>query len=231
MTNFPGFPPGKIRHIRIPNPFFTDLMPAVDSLAEIKVMLYAFWFMEQQEEVSRFITFEDFSSDSLLMESLGDEPHTALSEALKKATQRGFFLQACQEGSTGSKSFYFINTPRGRAAVQAIQTGKWKSGPDMQVPASLKVERPNIYRLYEENIGPLTPLIADILITASQEYQESWIEEAFSIAVQKNARNWRYIEAILKGWQEKGKNETNRRDHPENRRRYIEGEYGDLIEH
>ena len=58
-------------------------------------------------------------------------------------------------------------------------------------------DKPNIYRLYEENIGPLTPLIAEDLRAARSEYPEPWIEEAFHLAVQRNARSWRYIDTIL----------------------------------
>ena len=63
---------------------------------------------------------------------------------------------------------------------------------------ALDVERPNIFRLYEENIGPLTPLIAEMLRDAEKTYPADWIEEAFKIAVENNVRRWRYIEAILR---------------------------------
>ncbi|MFN2153180.1 MAG: DnaD domain-containing protein, partial [Anaerolineales bacterium] len=88
---------------------------------------------------------------------------------------------------------------------------------------------------YEENIGPLTPLLAEALGDAQDEFPSKWIEEAFRIAVEKNIRNWRYIQAILRRWQERGY------DVPEERRnsqevsskdfrRYSQGEYADFIE-
>jgi len=36
-------------------------------------------------------------------------------------------------------------------------------------------ERPNIFKLYEENIGPLTPLIADALKDAEKTYPPEWV--------------------------------------------------------
>jgi DNA replication protein len=96
---------------------------------------------------------------------------------------------------------------------------------------TLASERPNIFRLYEENMGPLTPLISEALQEAEKTYASEWIEDAMRIAVKKNVRNWRYVEAILKSWQEKGRDDTNRRDSEKDRRRYIEGEYADFIEH
>jgi DnaD/phage-associated family protein len=93
------------------------------------------------------------------------------------------------------------------------------------------VDGPNIYRLYEENIGPLTPLVADMLREAEQTYQSDWIEEAIRIAVQNNVRRWKYVEAILRSWKEEGRDGANRRDAEKDRRRYIEGEFADYIEH
>ena len=40
MQGFSGFPAGKQPVVRIPNTFFTELLPAIDDLAELKVTLY-----------------------------------------------------------------------------------------------------------------------------------------------------------------------------------------------
>jgi DnaD/phage-associated family protein len=109
--------------------------------------------------------------------------------------------------------------------------GQWSPDTRSHAPVTLAAERPNIFRLYEENIGPLTPIITDNLRAAEDDYSPEWIEDAIRIAVEKNVRNWRYIDAILRTWQEKGRNEINRRNQEENRRRYIEGDYADLIQH
>uniref|UniRef100_A0A6M3KU05 Putative DnaB domain protein n=2 Tax=viral metagenome TaxID=1070528 RepID=A0A6M3KU05_9ZZZZ len=73
--------------------------------------------------------------------------------------------------------------------------------------ASLEIEkgRPNIFSLYEENIGPLVPLMADTLRDAEEEYSEEWIRDAFAIAVENQARSWRYVVTILERWKAKGK--------------------------
>ena len=70
-----------------------------------------------------------------------------------------------------------------------------------------------MFRLYEENIGPLTPLIADMLKDAEELYQAPWIADAIELAVKNNKRNWKYCEAILKRWKEEGRAEKqDRRD-------------------
>jgi len=70
---------------------------------------------------------------------------------------------------------------------------------------SVEVERPNIYTLYEQNIGLLLPLVAEELREAEEQYPWEWVEAAFREAVQQNKRKWSYIRAILKRWEIEGK--------------------------
>jgi len=59
--------------------------------------------------------------------------------------------------------------------------------------------------LYEENIGAITPLMADILRNATIDYPiETWYQPAFAIAVKNNARSWNYVDAILDSWKRNG---------------------------
>ena len=53
MKGFAGFPDGKLRLTQIPNLFFSDLLPIIDNLAEMKVTLYAFWALSQREGAVR----------------------------------------------------------------------------------------------------------------------------------------------------------------------------------
>ncbi len=94
-----------------------------------------------------------------------------------------------------------------------------------QLPVEVREDVPNIFRLYEDHIGPLTPMIADELRDAEETYPPEWIEDAIRMAVENNARSWRYVNAILVRWQEEGRDErTNRRDTEKDRRRYADWE-------
>jgi DnaD/phage-associated family protein len=68
-----------------------------------------------------------------------------------------------------------------------------------------RTEKPNIFTLYEENIGLLTSMIAEELKDAEKTYPASWIEDAMREAVRSNRRKWSYIAAILESWAQKGK--------------------------
>jgi DNA replication protein len=228
MTAFTGFPSGKIHLTPIPGSFFSELLPAIDHLGELKVTLYAFWFLDHLEAPVRYLTYQDFAEDEQLVRGLGG---ASLTDSLERATQRGSLLKVEVNGNSPDQTLFFLNTPRGRAAVQSIQAGTWRPDLTAHPPVSLDVERPNIFRLYEENIGPLTPLVADMLREAEQTYKTEWIEEAIRIAVQNNVRRWKYVDTILRSWQEEGRDGANRRNPEKDRRRYIEGEYADFIEH
>ncbi len=72
----------------------------------------------------------------------------------------------------------------------------------------------NLFGVYESNIGPLTPMIADALQDAEKTYPFDWIKESISLAVENNKRNWRYCEAILKRWQASGKDDGKGKEKP-----------------
>jgi DnaD/phage-associated family protein len=234
MATFNGFPEGKTRLTPIPGPFFSDLLPEIDHLGELKVTLYVFWQLDRREGTFRFLRRIDFAGDERFMQGLGrsrSEAEAALDEALERAALRGTLLKAVIASADGEQAYYFLNSPKGRAAVEAIQSGKWLPASQLQAPVELGLERPNLFRLFEENIGPLTPMIAETLRDAEQNYPADWIEDAIRIAVEINKRSWRYVEAILKRWHEEGRDEQDGRDSEEDRRRYIEGEFSQFIDH
>jgi DNA replication protein len=234
MSPFAGFPSGKVHLTPIPAPFFSDLLPQIDDLGELKVTLYALWFLDRQEGNIRYVAYQDFANDTRLAASLGVDSEAvpaALQNALEKTVQRGTLLKALLVESDPESAIFFLNSPRGRAALKALQQKAWNPGEQSHANVTLTDERPNIFRLYEENIGPLTPLIAEALEEAEREFPTEWIDEAFQIAVEYNVRRWRYIDKILHSWKEEGRHGPDRRDSKEDRRRYYEGEFAEFIEH
>ena len=92
------------------------------------------------------------------------------------------------------------------------------------------MNKSNIFKLYEENIGALTPLLSDMLREAEKNYPSVWFEEAFEIAVSRNIRNWKYVEAILARWKEKGKDERQDQQNPvKDAKRYTDSEFSEFI--
>jgi DnaD/phage-associated family protein len=199
MKTFKGFTETET-FTQIPDTFFHQLLNQIDNAAELKVTLYFLWHVQHMDGPYRALRESDFDTKGLGLSA--DEVRSGI----ESAVARGTILRLEKEADI----FYFLNSPRGRVAVQAFAQGQL---PESTGSSSTLVERPNIFRLYEENIGPLTPLIADALKDAEETYSAEWIAETIELAVKNNKRSWRYCEAILKRWKEEGRGEKqDRRD-------------------
>ena len=234
MKPFLGFP-REMRFTPLPNLFFSQLIPQIDDIAELKVTLHLFWVIYGKQGYPRFVTCGELLADRMLMKSMGDEE--TLRRGLEKAVSRGTINRLNLERDERSVELYFRNTEGDREVCARIERGEIDVAvlPDKEPfldshqPPETE-ESSNIFTLYEENIGMLTPMIADELRDAEQLYSASWIEDAFREAVSQNKRNWKYIEAILKRWDSEGREHGARgRDSKEDRDKYIRGRYGHLV--
>lgn len=192
----------------VPTQFFTELLPNIPTIAELKVTVFVFYLLNQFEGDERYLLRSDFAEERPFMTGLSadaDEAGALLDEGLAAATERGTLLEVHYNG----KSLYFLNSPKGRAALSRLQSGTWVPNAFMHLSEKTDLFRPTIFSLYEENIGPLTPMIADILRDCEKRYAYEWIADAVEEAVVNNARSWRYIESILKSWKENGRNGYN----------------------
>jgi DnaD/phage-associated family protein len=239
MKGFTGFPAGKQPYTPVPNLFFSELLPDIDHLGELKVTLHVFWLLTQKKGARRYVSGEELAADHRLLSGLaspgqagtGVSPADALRDALERAVTRRTLLRVTTGEGSARRDWYFVNSEKGRQAVNDLLAGKWTPAESGE-PVRLQAERPNVFVLYEQNIGPLTPLLAEELMEAEGAYPASWIEDAFREAVDLNKRSWRYVQRILERWAAEGKeDETSRRGAERDRRRFIEGEYADYIEH
>jgi DNA replication protein len=263
-TGFIGFPDVKMKPVVIPDHFFTELLPQIDDLAELKLTLHCFWLLNEQPGELRYLRGEELRQDETLLRSLTLDnnlrpPQEALADALQRAVARNTLLKLeietdLEDGGVESEGvgetiphsplptphshlsdWYFINTVKGRQTLALIRQGKLKEV-EAAIPdeARLRVQRPNVYVLYEQNIGLMTPLIADQLRDLEKSFPPAWVEEAFEIAVSRNKRHLRYIQNILKRWETEGK-EGDRHEEPrrdvegDRRRKYLPDEFSDVI--
>lgn len=215
MSKFRGFTDSET-FTQLPDTFFHNLLKEIKDADELKVTLYFLWRTEHMEGPFRALSRMDFDVKEL---GLGAEEVT---RGLEKAVKRRGLLRVQRE----AKVFFLLNSPRGRAAVEAIESGKWT--PDESSPPPL--ERPNMFRLYEENIGPLTPLIADALKDAEELYSDEWVAEAIEVAVKNNKRNWKYCEAVLKRWKDEGRHgKKDQQDSGKGSERYTKSEFEEYL--
>lgn len=225
--SFHGFAESSRRQVQLPEQFFRELLQEIDDLDELRLTLTVFWRLQNQEGPFRCVRWRDLIEDETLISALGGKRTgvgAALEQALDKAETRGSLLQVNVEHDSGEERLVLLNSPRGRAALGAIRRGDLRLSTNPAQPLKFTGERPNVYQLYEASIGPLTPMIAEALKDAETTYDPAWVAEAIQIAVERGKRHWRYAEAILRRWEQGGrddqKDRQDRRDSEEARRRY-----------
>ena len=199
--------------VAIPRAFFTDVLPQLTEMAEAQATLAVFRLAAEAGGIESPVSETALRADRALrtaLRILGSprEPDGRIATGLDLATGRGTLLRFVAEREGGGDIWYYVNTPVNQALVAAMARGAvappralWRDG---QPPAVIP-ERPNVFRLYEQNVGPLTPMIADHLVRALETWPVEWIEDAVGEAVAYNKRSWRYIQRILEGWQAEGR--------------------------
>ena len=235
MQKFTGFP-AKMQFTPVPNLFFSRLLPQINDMAELKTTLHILATLYHKRGYPRFVTYKELLVNKSLMSSLSQITKPAdevLRNALEMATKRGTILHITLDRDGKDEDIYFLNTESDKQVIAKIQNG------ELHLPG-LKAERqayieteelPDIYTLYEQNIGMLTPMIAEELREAESLYPEIWIREAIKEAVNQNKRKWGYIAAILERWSTEGKSDgTYRRDFKKtDPDKYIKGKYGHMV--
>jgi DNA replication protein len=238
MMQFQGFPSGgRVEFTSIPNVFFSSLLPQITDINELKTTLYVISALYGKKGYPRYISYTDLVGNVSLMQSIkstGIQPAEALRNALKLAVERGTLLKLSIDRDGISEDIYFINTDTDRQAVAKIESGEIKlSGLKTGVlPPVVPEELPDIFTLYEQNIGMLTPMIADELRDAEKLYPEDWIRDSIKEAVLHNKRSIRYITKILENWSVEGRSDgTYQRDikktGPD---KYFKGKYGHMVQ-
>ena len=173
-----------------------------------------------------YLSHNELEMDKILVNSFKEPSIHAPNQALERACARGTLLHVTVAMTTDKEEhYYFLNTPKGRMAVDSIDKGDWTPKNDPDNPISVAIERPNIFSIYEQNIGALTPLMADKLLEAEKEFPDFWLREAIRLAVENNARSWSYVDAILKRWKREGKDSQygkGKSDTEKTRRKYLE---------
>jgi DnaD/phage-associated family protein len=201
--------------------FFSDILPAIADRAELVVTVYAFYLLGRKPAAVRFFVENELAAEAPLMRALQhveDGGAGAIERGLEGAVRRGTLLRGVGRGDARPINLYVLNSPAGLDALKRVSGGAVvSSSDDVAEPALLA----NIFLLYEENFGVISPLLAEQLREAEIEYPWPWIVAAFREAVALNRRNWRYIERILQRWRNEGPD-------LEALRRSVEGHGGSL---
>ncbi len=201
---------GKAATVVLPDSFFTHVLPRIRDLAELKLALCTYYLILRAPEPSaksarRSVTYHELQTEcQRLSPELDDQ---TLRQALNLALEHGILSRSTSNVNGVVQEVYSLAT---------------------QVPHPTGI---NIFSLYEQNIGIITPIIADELKEAERLYPPEWIEEAFREAVRLNKRSWKYIARILERWASEGKDSGEYQRHTKKAGpdKYVRGRYGHLV--
>lgn len=181
--------------VPVPAALFGPLLERVSDLTTLRCALRAVFLLHRKGGRSPVVTAPELAVDPVLG-LRGDEG--AAARALEWLAAEGALLRA--------EAGYCLATPSNRRllAEEAGLRGGQHDGPGPWAPAPA-APRADVFRLYEENIGVITPMAAERLKDMEAEYPPEWIKEAFEQAVLSNARSLRYVEAVLQRWRDDGR--------------------------
>ncbi|GAB4334809.1 MAG: hypothetical protein Kow0010_22040 [Dehalococcoidia bacterium] len=226
---FEGFP-GIGKATAIPNVFFARVLPQMRSADELLAFLWASRVTQERKGDERFVSADELWATPGVadtFEALGSG-RDGLARGLARCVRLGALLAVRLNGVGRQEVVYLVNNPASRRLVMQARAGAVTLRPGTTAAPVVQGRRPDIFRLYEEHIGTITPMVGEQLVEASERYPADWIEDAFREAAELNARNWRYVDRVLKRWAEEGReHETPGRDSLEARkRRYLGGNAG-----
>lgn len=245
IERFAGFP-DRMAHVPVPGALFGTLLREIDDLAELKILLHIFRLLHEQRRSPRYVRRSELLADAGLLLALGAggdvparAPEAVVGKALGRAIERGTLLCIPVRDGAVEDECLVLNTGFNERLVRDLASGDATLGGLEPVPAPHEVDgthgRTTIYELYEQNVGLLTPLLAEELREAEETYPDAWIEDAFREAVAQNKRNWRYVRRILETWASRGRGTSGttwrRPGPPEDPRKYLKGRYGHLVRH
>ncbi|MDO8491000.1 MAG: DnaD domain protein [Dehalococcoidia bacterium] len=202
MKKFSGFP-SRQTYTPLPGLFFTEVLPEIQDISELKTTLWLFWAIQRKKGYPRFVSAGELSAETTLVRAVGGQDE--LRQGLALAVDRGTVLRLGVQQDGRKQDLYFLNTAADSEALLRVESGEISLGALPHKEPASAVETPSIFSLYEQNIGVLTPLIAEQLKEAEKLYPVSWIEDAFREAAELNKRSWRYISRILERWATEGR--------------------------
>jgi DnaD/phage-associated family protein len=212
----------------VPNLFFSRDLAAIERAEELLVTLYFFYAQGRSHRSPPFVTRRELAAEGALARALASHGAAdGLERGLTLAVERGSLLRVAARGDGRDEELYLLATPRNRRAAEKLAGESLRL--DEPLPAAEPAEPENIFTLYEQNVGAITPLIAEELKDAEERYPPHWVERAFREAVSLNKRSWRYIHSILRRWEAEGLPDEEAGRDPEAdwlERRYSRGKRG-----
>ena len=213
---FVGFPAGDLEEVLIPARLLTDLLSRIDSLAETRLTLYCYQQFGRRPKEDAWVRARDLRSDPVLLDLMSglSQLHITqevLDDALEKALVRNSLLSLALPGGDDEPDdmALFLNTETGRQLRASMDATRFAGRDAGGVPPVAQLSESEPFRIYHQNFGLLTPVLADQLQSLIEDFPLPWVCEAMEIAVGRNIKALAYVKAILNRWEREARESGN----------------------
>lgn len=218
--------PDMLGQSQFPQPLIDGLIAKIDSLPELKVTLFCFWAFGQRQTQDGLYWLR--KADFAAHRKIHGLDEAQWIRGLTDAVARGTLLPVYANAPDGTMEMVWVlHTPK---AWETVGSPDCAARLDAAGHLVILPPRPSIYKLYEENIGPLTGLIGDELTGLRDDYGEALVREAIHVAVEYEKRNLAYVKGILRRWRKEGKRFEGTERPAERDGRGVTGKYADFFE-
>ena len=187
---------------RVPNAVLGRVLSSVDDSKTIKLILRAVWLLERQRGYPRFITLDHLHQDRVLTTVFSDTE--AIDRATDSAIGYGVLVRVSIDGvqrlmlNTASANRSAFNAS---GAISIDDVAESEDGWDTPADVSGPVDA---FRAYEENMGVLSPMIRESILSALEDFTDDDITRAIRIAVENESRSWSFVAGVLRRWSREG---------------------------
>src|SRR5438105_8133169 len=181
---------GTSGEIALPAELLMEVWPHVHDLQELKLAMAIAVLASLDGTAS--VSLDRLQSFELTRQALAAESpepfEIRLARTLARAVANGIILRLAIRIGGRRQELYLSATNDNRRHLAELRAGDESVLEAVGIPieADVTLYRANVFALYEQHIGPLTPLLADQLRDAERLYPRRWLEEAIALAADGN---------------------------------------------
>ena len=198
-----------VKYIPVPAPVFDILLENISDISDLKLMFRIIWLLQMYNRKPQYVTESEIIADKLIAKLTQSTSKTI--KSINNLEKYGVLKSSVNKHDNNKVIFLNSNSvkemiEKSNLPITGTDLDPWESNHNI----------PNIYSLYEQNIGMITPHVAELIKEAENTYPVEWIEDAIKHASTQNKRSWAYISSILNRWKIEGKDNG---EHPRHNRK------------
>lgn len=195
----------------VPAEYLDRLFGWIDDLSELQVVLRILFLLQPERGFPPFVMRTRVEEDHVLASVFGlrvKDTRREIGSVLDRVVAKGHLLDVILMTSTGQEQeLILLNVEENNKFIRQSQQKEIeiRGFGQVRLIGQRLPKNQDVFSLYEENIGVITPIVADELKDAETNYSYEVIAEAIKEAAVRNKRSWRYVAAILRSWSQEGR--------------------------